>query len=574
MTKVIVRRPRITTTWQSDSLHPLLHTVYAARGIQNEQELERSLQHLIPFHALYCIQQAVECIYQVIKMQQGIVVVGDFDVDGATSSALAVSALKSFGAENISYLVPNRFEYGYGLTPEIVELAALRKPALIITVDNGIASLAGVVRAKELGIKVVITDHHLPGKELPQADAIVNPNQPDCQFSSKNLAGVGVIFYVMLALRSYLREKGWFAERSIVEPNMSQFLDLVALGTVADVVPLDQNNRILVYQGLARIRAGKSRLGIQALLEVAGRSYNYLAAEDLGFAVGPRLNAAGRLDDMSLGVECLLCENPNRTRELAVQLDRLNKERQAIEAQMQSQAIQALAEVKLSQNLPLGICLYHEQWHQGVVGIIASRIKDQYHRPVIAFAKINEQEIKGSARSVPGVHIRDVLDSIATRYPDLILKFGGHAMAAGISLKPSNYLLFCELFNEEIGRYLSEHDLQGKIHTDGELLPEYFNLQIAKLLHDAGPWGQAFPEPIFDNKFTIVSQRLVGDKHLKLVLSPLGSQQIIDGIAFNIDTNLWPNPQCKQVHAAYRLDINEYLGNTLVQILIEHFEAI
>jgi single-stranded-DNA-specific exonuclease len=568
MNKIIIRRevPKIKL---ATNLHPLLEKVYLLRGISCSDELERGLEHLLPYNKLLGIEVAVNCIYQALCQQKHMVVIGDFDADGATSTALAVTALRSFGAERVSYLLPNRFEYGYGLTPEIVEVAATRKPDVLITVDNGISSLAGVARAKALGLQVIITDHHLPGAELPGADAIVNPNLVGDPFPSKHLAGVGVIFYVMLALRAKLRETAWFSQTGIPEPNMSQFLDLVALGTVADVVPLDKNNRILVHQGLNRIRAGKVRPGIQNLLEVAGKTTARLRAADLGFVVAPRLNAAGRLDDMSLGVECLLATDSNAARDMAMQLDALNKERQAIEADMQKQAMLALNQLKLSQNLPMGLCMHDESWHQGVIGILAARIKEKTHRPVIAFATVSPNELKGSARSVQGVHIRDVLDNIAAKNPGLISKFGGHAMAAGLSLARNHYEAFNQAFAAEVSQHLSEEDTQGKIYSDGELLPEHFDMGTADLLCNAGPWGQGFPEPLFDNNFNVIEQRLLANKHLKLLLEIPGTSQTIEGIMFNVNTEAWPNHRVSKINAAFRLDINEFRGQTKVQLLIE-----
>lgn len=573
MDKVIIRREAPSVNLGLD-LHPLLQRIYTTRGITCAEELQRNLEHLLPFNQLLGMQAAVDCLYNALCQQKSMVVIGDFDADGATSTALAVSALRSFGAERVSYLVPNRFEFGYGLTPEIVDVAAARRPDLLITVDNGISSIAGVARAKALGLQVIITDHHLPGAELPKADAIVNPNLVADPFPSKNLAGVGVIFYVMLALRAKLRETGWFSQNGIPEPNMSQFLDLVALGTVADVVPLDKNNRILVHQGLSRIRTGKIRPGIQNLLEVAGRTTSRLRAVDLGFVVAPRLNAAGRLDDMSLGVECLLTTDSNAARDMAIQLDQLNKERQAIEANMQKQAMLALNQFKLAQNLPMGICMHDESWHQGVIGILAARIKEKTHRPVIAFATVNPNELKGSARSVPGVHIRDVLDNIAAKNPGLISKFGGHAMAAGLSLARNHYEAFNQAFAAEVSQYLSEEDIQGKIYSDGELLPEHFDIATADLLCNAAPWGQCFPEPLFDNCFNVIEQRLLANKHLKLLLEIPNTSKTIDGIMFNVNADAWPNYRVRKVNAAFRLDINEFRGQTKVQLLIESLEVI
>lgn len=572
MKKIIVRRTAEAIHPELSGLHPLLARVYAARGVSAAKEVEHGLEHLLPYSALLGIEQGVELLYQALLQQHHIMIIGDFDADGATSTAVAVAALKMFGAKQVSFLVPNRFEYGYGLTPEIVMVAAQQKPDLLITVDNGISSHAGVIKAKELGIKVLITDHHLAAQDLPLADAIINPNQPNDKFPSKNLAGVGVIFYVLLALRSHLRANDWFTKNNIPEPNMAQLLDLVALGTVADVVSLDHNNRILVQQGLARIRAGKARAGIAALLQIAGRVCENLTANDLAFAVAPRLNAAGRLEDMSLGIACLLTEDQNQAHEMAVQLDALNRERQGIEETMQRQAQDALKQLHLDKELPLGLCLYDANWHQGVVGIVASRIKDQTHRPVIAFAKVNENELKGSARSVSGVHIRDVLADVNTHHPDLITKFGGHAMAAGLTLPLKNYAAFCQAFAEEVSKHFNVEMLLGKINSDGELAAEYFNYEMANLLRYAGPWGQNFPEPTFDGVFSIVEQRIVGQRHLKMVLGNAG--QSIPAIAFNVDLNVWPNQRCEKVHVAYRLDVNAYQGRKDLQLIVEDLEAL
>lgn len=572
MNKIIIRRKAEKIL--DETIHPLLNRIYSARGIESLSYLEKGLEHLIPFTELLNIEKAVACLEQALQTRQHIMIIGDFDADGATSTALGILALRCFGAEKVSYLVPNRFEYGYGLTPEIVAVAAQNKPNLIITVDNGISSIEGVAAANQLGIAVLITDHHLPGAELPNAAAIVNPNQSGDSFPSKSLAGVGVIFYLMLALRSRLREINWFVEKKIAEPNMAQFLDLVALGTVADVVTLDKNNRILVYQGLQRIRRCQVRIGIQALLEVAGRSLPNLTANDLGFALGPRLNAAGRLDDMSLGIECLISENANLAREIAVQLDTLNKERQGIEENMQQQAQQILNKLKFEKNIPVGLCLFDPSWHQGVIGILASRIKDQLHRPVIAFAVSNEKEIKGSARSVQGVHIRDVLAEIAAQQPHLITKFGGHAMAAGLTLQRQDLAEFTAVFNTEIARHLNTDALQGKIHSDGELEAKEFTLGIAEMLREAGPWGQGFPEPTFDGVFKLIDQRLVGQKHLKMTLAiDANATEFCDAIAFNIDPKVWPNHRCEKIRAAYRLDVNEFRNLKKVQLIVEYLEA-
>jgi single-stranded-DNA-specific exonuclease len=570
MEKTIVRRPRSVINFNLPTLHPILQRIYASRGILSANELEQELKNLYPYNLLMGIPEAMSCLFEAITAQQHIVVIGDFDADGATSTAVAVAVLKALGVRNVSYLVPNRFQYGYGLTPKIVEVAAARDPKLIITVDNGISSVDGVKKAAELGIKVLITDHHLPGLELPIAAAIVNPNQHHDAFPSKNLAGVGVIFYVLLALRSYLREHNWFQLQGIAEPNMGDFLDLVALGTVADVVQLDQNNRILVNQGIKRIRQGKARPGIQALLQIANRHPANISAADLGFAVAPRLNAAGRLEDMSLGIECLLAEDHAQAMVLATRLDQLNKERREIEETMHQHALELL-NTPITQNaMPMGLCLHDASWHQGVIGILASRVKEQVHRPVIAFATINADEMKGSGRSIAGLHIRDVLERIAVRFPELIQRFGGHAMAAGLSIHPNNFDKFSTLFAEEVSKELAAEDLQAKIRSDGELECQDLNLHLAEMLREAGPWGQGFPEPLFDNEFTILEQRLVGGKHLKLVLKLANSS--FEAIAFNVNTQIWPSLGLQKIRAAYRLDINEYRGQRRLQLLIEHLE--
>jgi len=575
--KTIVRRHVSTEKSDFDvTLSPLLQRVYAARGVFNGQELDYSLSKLHPISALKGIDAAVELLAQALVEQQHIMIVADFDADGATSCTVAMRALRSMGAGQVSYLVPNRFEYGYGLTPEIVELAKQQQPDLIVTVDNGISSIEGVSAAKAAGIQVLVTDHHLPGAQLPEADAIVNPNQPGDGFPSKNLAGVGVIFYVMLALRTHLRASGWFEKQGMTVPNLATLLDIVALGTVADVVPLDHNNRILVSQGLARIRSGACCAGINALLSVGKRNPQNLVASDLGFAVGPRLNAAGRLEDMSLGIECLLVDDPDAALLLAQRLDELNRERREIEGEMQAQALDCLANIKLDiedENSPIGLCLFDESWHQGVVGIVASRIKDRYHRPVIAFALANadvegedeDAEIKGSARSIKGVHMRDVLDAVAATHPGLLTKFGGHAMAAGMTLKAVDLGAFEVAFNEVLRDRVDDEILQDVIHSDGELNNDEFSLELAEALRAGGPWGQTFPEPIFDGDFDVVQQRIVGEKHLKLVLRPVGSHNTIDAIAFNHS-----DMAGDRLHAAYRLDVNEYMGRRTVQLMIEH----
>ena len=550
-------------------LPPLLTRLYAARGVQSAAELDKGLARLIPYQQLKGIDAAVDLLVQALQQRQRILIVGDFDADGATASSVGVLGLRMLGAAHVDYLVPNRFEYGYGLTPEIVAVALQRQPELLVTVDNGISSVDGVAAAKEAGLKVLVTDHHLPGPELPAADAIVNPNQPGCAFPSKALAGVGVMFYVLLALRARLRELGWFAKAGISEPNLGELLDLVALGSVADVVPLDANNRILVHQGLARIRAGRARPGLRAVLEVAGRQHARITSTDLGFILGPRLNAAGRLDDMSLGIECLLCEDEALARDMAQQLDELNKDRKAIEQGMQREALAQLKDLPLA-DMPFGLCLFEPDWHQGVIGILASRLKERYHRPAIAFADAGDGLLKGSARSVPGLHIRDALDAVAARHPGLISKFGGHAMAAGLSLPQEHFGAFAAAFDAEVRRQLSEDDLTGRLLSDGQLGAEEFHLELAKALRHAGPWGQHFPEPLFHGVFQIVTQRVVGEKHLKLVLKTECGSLTLDGIAFNVDRDIWPNPNVRWVELAYKLDVNEYQGRESVQLMVAH----
>ena len=573
MQKTIVSRPAPASVANlTGDLHPVLRRIYACRGVQNDEELDLGLGRLLPVERMDGAFEAARLLFQAMREQRRILIIGDFDCDGATSTALSVLALRGMGAEQVDYLVPNRFEYGYGLTPEIVALAASAyAPDLILTVDNGVSSVDGVAAANRLGIQVVVTDHHLPGPVLPDAAAMVNPNLPDNGFPAKSTAGVGVVFYVLLALRSLLRERGWFDERS--EPNMGDYLDLLALGTVADVVPLERNNRILVHQGLARIRAGRCRPGIIALLEVAGRNPRRAQASDLGFTVGPRLNAAGRLDDMSLGIECLLTDDPGRARELAAELDQLNRDRRHIEDDMRQQAETLLEAVMLKESdLPWGLCLYDDSWHQGVIGIVASRIKERHHRPVIAFAPGDDGEIKGSARSIPGVHIRDVLDEVAAGSPGLLLKFGGHAMAAGLTLEAHRLDEFKELFNAVLHRRLDKDAFKAVIESDGEIAAEDMNLDLAYLVEQGGPWGQGFPEPVFHGEFDVIQQRQLQDKHWKLVVRPPGSNQVFDAIGFNL-VRACPSPLPQRLLMAYQLDVNEFRGSINLQLRIAHMEA-
>ncbi|MBD8755836.1 single-stranded-DNA-specific exonuclease RecJ [Pseudomonas coleopterorum] len=548
---------------------PLLNRLYAARGVSSAQELDKSLARLIPFQRLKGIEAAVDLLVTAIDQRQRILIVGDFDADGATASAVGVLGLRLLGAAHVDYLVPNRFEYGYGLTPEIVEVALQREPQLLVTVDNGISSVEGVAAAKAAGLQVLVTDHHLPGHELPAADAIVNPNQPGCEFPSKNLAGVGVIFYVLMALRARLRELGRYAQ--VAQPNIGELLDLVALGSVADVVPLDANNRILVHQGLERIRAGRARPGITAILEVARREAARITSTDLGFILGPRLNAAGRLDDMSLGIECLLSTDLPSAQAIASQLDGLNQDRKSIEQGMQREALAQLKDLAV-ESMPFGLCLFDAQWHQGVIGILASRLKERYHRPTIAFADAGDGLLKGSARSVQGFHIRDALDAVAASHPQLISKFGGHAMAAGLTLPQENFPAFCEAFDAQVRSQLCEEDLTGRLLSDGTLGVEEFHLELARALRNAGPWGQHFPEPMFHGVFQLVEQRVVGERHLKVTLKTECGSVSLDGIAFGVDREVWPDPSVRWVQLAYKLDLNEFRGRETVQLLITHIE--
>lgn len=577
MTTRIQRREILPPANLPDHLPPLLARVYRARNVTEGSELDYSLSRLLPFNALQGMDQATDLLTRVATAQGAILVVGDFDADGATSSALMVRGLRAMGAQQVDYLVPNRFEFGYGLTPEIVAVAETRCPDLIVTVDNGISSLNGVAEARRRGIAVLITDHHLPGDSLPDADAIVNPNQPGDDFPSKHLAGVGVTFYLLAALRARLRQLDWFSAQGIAEPNLGEFLDLVALGTVADLVPLDHNNRLLVAQGLERIRRGRGSAGIRALAQVAGRDWRRLVSGDLAFALAPRLNAAGRLEDMSLGIECLLCQEPERALALAQRLDALNRERRRVEAEMQTQALDILEAMDMpgGATLPFGLCLYDRTWHEGVVGIVASRIKERFGRPVIAFARagVGEGMLKGSARSVPGLHIRDALDSVATRFPELVARFGGHAMAAGLSLAESNLERFREAFDQEVRRHLQATDLHGILFSDGPLEGDQFNLELAETLRLGGPWGQGFPEPLFDGRFDLMDRRVVGGKHLKMRLRHPDSRQLLDAIAFNTPDDDWP-PEVQQVRLAYRLDVNEYRQRRTVQLVVEHVEPV
>ncbi len=574
MTSIQIK-PRLASFDASQSnlngVSPVLKRVLAARGVTAPNDLDLGLKHLLPPQGLSHIGEAAELLADAVIAGANVVIVGDFDADGATSSALAIRCLRAFGLDNVSYLVPNRFEYGYGLSPEIVGVAAMRQPDVIITVDNGISSVDGVHAAQALGMSVLITDHHLPGEAIPSADVIVNPNLPEDRFASKNLAGVGVIFYVMLALRAQLRRLDWFAQNGMQEPNMSQFLDLVALGTVADVVPLDRNNRILVQQGMQRIRQGLACPGINALLTVGNRNPLRLASADLGFAVGPRLNAAGRLDDMSVGIECLLCDDNDEALALALQLDNLNKERKQVEQSMQQDALAIVESLQLdSDTMPSIYALYDESWHQGVVGLVASRIKERTNRPVLALAPGGD-EWKGSARSVEGLHVRDLLARVDALHPQLISKFGGHAMAAGLSVKTEKLQKLIAALNEVADEMTRGHDWDQVLWTDGVLPASAFTEELADELRQCVPWGQGFPEPIFDGQFEVMEARTVGATHAKLVLRPVDGQQAIDAICFGY-LEAHDELPSGVIQAAFKLDINEYRDRLNLQLMIQHIE--
>jgi single-stranded-DNA-specific exonuclease len=564
---LVISRRSCAVELADANLHPVLRRAYAARGVRDSQELSLTLDKLMPVGTLGGIEAAVQLV--LAHRDRRILVVGDFDADGATSTALIVRCLRAWGFACVDFLVPNRFEFGYGLTPEIVGLAVERSPSLIITVDNGISSNAGVAAARERGIQVLVTDHHLPGATLPEADVIVNPNAPGCGFASKALAGVGVAFYVMAAVRREIDARG-----TVVMPPVTDFLDLVALGTVADLVPLDVNNRVLVSQGLRRIRAGRAVPGIRALLAIGNRGMAQATAADLGFTLGPRLNAAGRLDDMSIGIRCLLADSDSEAMALATRLDQLNAERREIEARMQGAALAAVSRLREAGDggsQRQGVCLFDADWHQGVVGLVASRIKDRIRRPVIAFARAGDGSLRGSARSVPGIHIRDVLDSVAARHPALISRFGGHAMAAGLTIDERQLDAFAQAFDEEVCRWRDPGIPANRVETDGELSSDEIALETAQAVREGGPWGQAFPEPCFDGVFAVKNARLVGEKHLKMWVLSADGQRAFDAIAFNFksaeEQAALPDGDVRLV---YRLDINEYKGERRLQLLVDH----
>lgn len=558
---------------QLADLPPLLRRIYALRGVSDPDELKYNLSALIPPEQLGGTAGAAKLIHQVMENNGRILIVADFDADGATSCALAVRSLAAMGAEQVMFIVPNRFSDGYGLTEEIARKATDFAPDLVITVDNGISSLKGVALLREKSIAVLVTDHHLPGSELPNANVIVNPNSPDDSFSSRHLAGVGVVFYVMVALRAWLRQIGWFKSRDLAEPNLADFLDLVALGTVADVVRLDYNNRILVQQGLARIRAGRCCPLIREIFSKAGKSLSQAVAADLGFVVGPRLNAVGRLDDMSVGIAALISDSSIQAAQTADLLDQMNSERKQIEQTMKEQALEHLNLLKLGEQLPYGLCVYQEGWHQGVIGILASRIKDRYYRPVIAFAEADENTLKGSARSIEGLHIRDTLEAIAVTYPRLLQKFGGHAMAAGLTLAKSDFVEFCRRFDEAVAIQLRGQSLTDELVSDGSLESDELDLQLAEQLDQAGPWGQGFAEPLFDDWFEITQQRTVGGRHAKMTLRRRDCAESLEAIAFNQAESMPAQPGAT-IHAAYRLSVNEFRGARTLQLMIEYFQVV
>ncbi len=569
----INRRELTSNDNLSSDYHPILKKILSNRKIKSEDDLVLKTKDLLHFKSLKDIDLAAAIIADAIQLNQKIIIVGDFDADGATSTALCILSLKAMGHSNVDYIVPNRFDYGYGLTSPVVDMAIENAADLLITVDNGISSIEGVAYAKTRGLKVVVTDHHLQGDTLPNADAIVNPNQKSCVFESKHIAGVGVAFYTMLAAKSCLTDRKYFDQNNLPSPNLAEYLDIVAVGTVADVVSLDKNNRILVHQGILRIRAGRARPGILALLHQANKNYQTCCSADIGFAIGPRLNAAGRLQDMSCGIECLLTEDTGQARHLSAQLDGLNQSRKEIESQMKELAEKAMDKSSMAlEELPHSIVMYDPDFHQGVIGILAGRLKEKYYRPTVVFANDNAEIVKGSARSIPGVHIRDMLAAVDSVSPGLIIKFGGHAMAAGLSIHRKDLSSFEKVLNEQISRASGELPKEAILLSDGELTETDLNLDVASTIKYSFPWGQGFEEPIFDGKFDLVNQRIVGQKHLKMVLKK--GHQVIDAIAFNVDTDVWPNDAITKVNIAYKLDINEYRGQINAQLIVSLIEPV
>ncbi len=572
----IIRRRAVPAAAHLPGVHPLLARLLAARGVVSPEQIDLAMARLHAPTSLGGIHDAAQILADAVEQGQRILIVGDFDADGATSTALSVRVLKALGAKEVRYRVPNRFEDGYGLSAEIVASELAWQPEVLMTVDNGTTTISGVAAARNAGMRVVVTDHHLPGAELPEADALVNPNLVGDAFPSKHLAGVGVAFYVLSALRAELLRRDWFARAGLEVPNLARYLDLVALGTVADVVPLDHNNRILVEQGLKRIRAGKALPGILSLLAVSGRDYRRVVASDLGFAVGPRLNAAGRMEDMSIGIQCLLADTPETSRRLAEELHQLNAQRQSVETEMQQQALAILQQLQArlsSEDMPRGICLFDAAWHQGVIGILASRIKERLHRPVIAFAPDGNGGIKGSARSIPGLHLRDALEEVDAQNPGLMQRFGGHAMAAGLQLPEAHFKDFALAFDAVVRRRVADEDWQGVLLTDGALAPDELTLELAELLRYAQPWGQHMPEPLFDDVFRVVDKRPMGaaGNHWKLSLRHLQAEQVFEAVMFNVSADSLPAGDVW--HIAYRLDVNEFRGNRRLQLMVEQAEV-
>ncbi len=572
MKKLIIARENVNDSHLPSHLHPVIKQIYATRRVVDAQELDNGVATLHGYKLFKDIDKASALLVDALKAQSHILIVGDFDADGATSTATLMQGLQMFGFQNLDYLIPDRFSLGYGLSPALAEQIVQIKPDLVITVDNGISCIAGIDILKSVGIKVLVTDHHLQGEQLPNADAIVNPNRHECNFPSKSIAGVGVAFYLLIALRSLMREQGYFTQQA--PPNLANLLDIVALGTVADVVALDANNRTLVHQGLARIRSGKTRPGITALIEVANRNAARLSASDFGFSLAPRLNAAGRLDDMSLGIACLLSNDINQARRIAGELDSLNHARREIEQGMQAEAQAVLDRLAFTDdNIPDAICLFQDDWHQGVIGILAGRLKEKYHRPTVIFAGGENGEIKGSCRSIEGLHMRDLLEGLNTADPHLINKFGGHAMAAGLSINEQNFNAFKKAFDAAVSAQLSEESKRCIVFTDGELPNDCFTMEFAQLLKQSGPWGQQFPEPVFEHTFELIQQRIVGEKHLKLVLKHQ-SGRLVDAIAFGIDVKEWPDTEARFVKVAYQLDINEFRGKFSLQLIVRELEKV
>ncbi|UOB73064.1 single-stranded-DNA-specific exonuclease RecJ [Pseudoalteromonas sp. APM04] len=572
MKKLIIARENVNDSHLPSHLHPVIKQIYATRRVVDAQELDNGVATLHDYKLFKDIDKASALLVDALKAQSHILIVGDFDADGATSTATLMQGLQMFGFQNLDYLIPDRFSLGYGLSPALAEQIVQIKPDLVITVDNGISCIAGIDILKSVGIKVLVTDHHLQGEQLPNADAIVNPNRHECNFPSKSIAGVGVAFYLLIALRSLMREQGYFTQQT--PPNLANLLDIVALGTVADVVALDANNRTLVHQGLARIRSGKTRPGITALIEVANRNAARLSASDFGFSLAPRLNAAGRLDDMSLGIACLLSNDINQARRIASELDSLNHARREIEQGMQAEAQAVLDRLAFTDdNIPDAICLFQDDWHQGVIGILAGRLKEKYHRPTVIFAGGENGEIKGSCRSIEGLHMRDLLEGLNTAMPHLINKFGGHAMAAGLSIDEQNFNDFKNAFDAAVSAQLSEESKRCIVFTDGELPNDCFTMEFAQLLKQSGPWGQQFPEPVFEHTFELIQQRIVGEKHLKLVLKHQ-SGRLVDAIAFGIDIKEWPDTEARFVKVAYQLDINEFRGKFSLQLIVRELEKV